>query len=155
MAKIHLETFVAAPAEVCFDLCLNVGFHERAGHGRAVAGVTAGQLKLGETVTWEAVHFHTRQRLTSEIVAYDRPRTFTDEMRRGAFARWRHTHTFVAQPGGTLMVDDVDFASPLGLLGKLADALVLKSYMTRFLVRHNAHFKCDAEALAKESLRTT
>ncbi|MCA1814864.1 MAG: SRPBCC family protein [Acidobacteria bacterium] len=155
MAKIHLETFVAAPAEVCFDLCLNVGFHERAGHGRAVAGVTSGQMYLGDTVTWEAVHFHTRQRLTSELVAYDRPRTFTDEMRRGAFARWRHTHAFVAQPGGTLMVDDVDFASPLGVLGRLADILVLKSYMTRFLVRHNAHFKREAEALAKESLRTT
>jgi ligand-binding SRPBCC domain-containing protein len=155
MAKIHLETFVAAPAEVCFDLCLNVNFHERAGHGRAIAGVMSGQMKLGDTVTWEAVHFHTRQRLTSEIVAYERPRTFTDEMQRGAFARWRHTHTFVEQHGGTLMVDDVDFASPLGVLGKLADAILIKSYMTRFLVRHNAHFKREAEALAKESLRTT
>jgi ligand-binding SRPBCC domain-containing protein len=151
MAKIHLETFVAAPAEVCFDLCLNVNFHEHAGHGRAIAGVTSGQMHLGDTVTWEAVHFHTRQRLTSKIVAYERPRTFTDKMQRGAFARWRHTHTFIVQPGGTLVVDDVDFASPLGVLGKLADALVLKSYMTRFLVRHNAHFKREAESRGASS----
>ena len=149
MPKIHLETFVAAPVEVCFDLCLNVNFHERAGHGRAVAGTTSGQLELGDTVTWEAVHFLVRQRLTSKIVARERPRTFTDEMQRGAFARWRHAHTFTEQAGGTLMVDDVDFASPLGPLGRLADALLLKSYMTRFLVTHNAHFKREAEALAK------
>lgn len=150
MPTLHLETFVAAPAEICFDLCLDVNFHERAGHGRAVGGVTSGRLRPGDTVTWEAVHFFVRQRLTSKIVAYERPRMFADEMQRGAFARWRHEHHFVEQPGGTLMIDDVDFASPLGILGKLADAVLLESYMTRFLVRHNRHFKRVAEAMSKD-----
>ena len=148
MAQIHLETFIAAPAEVCFDLCLNVNVHERAGHGRAVAGITAGQMKLGDMVTWEATHFFLRQRLTSKIVAYERPHMFVDEMQRGAFKRWRHTHRFVAQANGTLMLDDVDFAAPLGLLGRIIVALVLHSYMTRFLVRHNAYFKRMAEEIA-------
>lgn len=152
MPTIHLETFVAAPAEVCFDLCLNVNLHERAGHGRAVAGVTSGQMLLGDTVTWEAVHFCTRQRLTSKITVYERPRMFIDEMLRGAFARWRHTHTFVERQGGTLMVDDVEFASPLGVLGKIADAVLLENYMTRFLVRHNEQFRREAESLAREQL---
>lgn len=145
MARIHLETFVAAPPEVCFDLCLDVSFHERAGHGRAVGGVTRGRLRLGDAVTWEAMHFFVRQRLTSKIVAYDRPRSFVDEMQQGAFARWRHAHRFEEREGGTLMVDDVDFASPLGLLGSVVDALVLEGYMTRFLVRHNEQFKLEAE----------
>ena len=149
MATIHLETFIAAPAEVCFDLCLDVNFHERAGHGRAVAGTTAGALRLGDTVTWEATHFLVRQRLTSKIVVYERPRLFVDEMQRGAFARWRHTHRFVAQSGGTLATDDVDFASPLRPLGRLADALLIRRYMARFLRRHNAHFKREAERLAQ------
>jgi ligand-binding SRPBCC domain-containing protein len=149
MPKIHLETFIAAPAETCFDLCLNVNAHERAGHGRAVAGVTSGQMFLGDTVTWEGVHFFVRQRLTSKIVAYERPLTFVDEMQRGALSRWRHTHRFVARPGGTLMIDDVDFASPLGVLGKLVDALLMRGYMTRFLARGNAHFKREAEAQAE------
>lgn len=148
MPKIHLETFIAAPAETCFDLCLNVNLHERAGHGRAVAGITSGQMALGDTVTWEAVHFFVRQRLTSKIVSYERPLMFVDEMQRGAFARWRHTHRFLAQPGGTLMIDDVDFASPLGALGTLVDAFYLRRYMTRFLVRHNEPFKREAEAAA-------
>lgn len=149
MPQIHLETFIAAPAELCFDLCLNVQLHEQAGHGRAVAGITSGQMFLGDTVTWEAVHFFVRQRLTSKIVAYERPRMFIDEMQRGAFARWRHTHRFVERPDGTLMIDEVDFASPLGVLGKLADAVLLQSYMTRFLVRHNKFFKREAETKAK------
>ena len=149
MATIHLETFIHAPPEVCFDLCLDVNFHERAGHGRAVAGRVAGALRLGDTVTWEATHFLVRQRLTSKIVAYERPRLFVDEMQRGAFARWRHTHRFVEQAGGTLAIDDVEFAAPLGVLGKLVDVLVLENYMTRFLVRHNAHFKREAEMIAR------
>jgi ligand-binding SRPBCC domain-containing protein len=145
MPEIHLETYVAAPVELCFDLNLNVQMHEAAGHGRAVAGVTGGQLRLGDTVTWEAVHFGVRQRLTSKIVLCERPSMFVDEMQRGAFARWRHTHRFVASDGGTNIIDDVDYASPLGLLGKIADALVIKNYMTRFLIRHNAYFKEIAE----------
>jgi ligand-binding SRPBCC domain-containing protein len=150
MSKIHLETFIAAPAETCFDLCLNVNAHERAGHGRAVAGVTSGQMFQGDTVTWEGEHFFVRQRLTSKIVAYERPRMFVDEMQRGALAHWRHTHHFVERQGGTLMLDDVDFGAPFGVLGKLADALLLNGYMTRFLTRGNAHFKREAEAQARE-----
>ena len=148
MARIHLETFIAAPAEACFDLCLDVSFHECAGHGRAVAGMTTGALRLGDTVTWEATHFLVRQRLTSKIVTYERPRLFVDEMQRGAFARWRHEHRFISQDGGTLATDDVDFASPLGPLGRLFDALLLESYMTRFLINHNAHLKREAEMIA-------
>lgn len=151
MPKIQLETFVAAPIELCFALSLNVQMHEAAGHGRAVAGVTQGQLHLGDTVTWEAVHFGVRQRLTSKIVAYERPEMFVDEMQSGAFARWRHTHRFKTLDGGTSVVDEVDYASPLGLLGKIADALFLKNYMTRFLLHHNAHFKRIAEARAGEA----
>jgi ligand-binding SRPBCC domain-containing protein len=151
MPKIHLETFVAAPVELCFDLSLNVQMHEKAGHGRAVAGVTTGQMRPGDTVTWEAVHFGVRQHLTSKIVAYERPCMFVDEMQRGAFARWRHTHLFKTQDEGTSVVDEVDYASPLGLLGKIADALFLKSYMTRFLIRHNVCFKQMAETKAAQA----
>ncbi len=150
MPDIHLETFIAAPVELCFDLCLNVNVHEQAGHGQAVAGVTSGMMKLGDTVTWEAVHFLVRQRLTSKIVAYDRPRMFADHMLRGAFKRWQHTHRFSEQAGGTLMIDDVNFAAPLGLLGRLVDALVLKNYMTRFLVNHNGYFKQLIETEAEK-----
>ena len=146
MPEIYLETYVAAPIEICFDLCLNVNAHEAAGHGRAVAGVTQGQMQLGDTVTWEAVHFGIRQRLTSKIVASEPPHMFIDEMQRGAFARWQHTHRFTTLDGGTTMSDEVDYASPLGLLGNIADALFLKNYMTRFLIHHNAEFKRMAEA---------
>ena len=147
MAILYLITPIAAPPAVCFDLCLDIQFHERAGHGRAVAGVTRGRIGLGQTVTWEGVHFLVRQRLTSRIVRLERPRIFVDHMLQGAFAHWRHTHLFVEQPGGhTLMIDHVDFAAPLGPLGHAVDRILLRRYMTRFLALGNALLKREAEA---------
>ncbi len=88
MALIRLETYINAPIERCFDLSLSVDLHRYSvahTHERPVAGVTSGVMKLGDTVTWEAVHFGIKQHLTSKITAYERPYRFTDEMVRGAF----------------------------------------------------------------------
>lgn len=149
MPVIHLETLIKAPIELCFDLALNVDIHMASTsgmHGRAVAGVTSGGMKLGDEVTWEATHFGMRQRLTTKITAYDRPRMFIDEMQRGAFKSWKHQHLFASTPDGTLMTDHVVYSSPLGLLGQLADALFLEDYMRRFLSSHNEDFKKTVEA---------
>jgi ligand-binding SRPBCC domain-containing protein len=148
MPFIRLETIIAAPIELCFDLSRDLDVHMASSGAtgeRAVAGVTSGMVKLGDEVTWEATHLGVRQRLTSRIIAYERPRMFVDEMLRGAFKRWHHTHLFEQQAGGTLMIDEVDYASPLWLLGGLVDLLYLKNYMRRFLLRRNAHIKIAAE----------
>lgn len=149
MPTIHLETFIRAPVELCFDLSRSVDVHmastDHTGE-RAIAGVTSGMMNLNDEVTWEAKHFWTRQQLTSRITAMERPRMFVDEMQRGAFKRWHHTHTFEARGEGTLMTDDADYASPLGLFGRIADHLFLERYMTRLLQVRNAHIKKVAEA---------
>jgi ligand-binding SRPBCC domain-containing protein len=149
MPTIHLETFIRAPVELCFDLSRSVDVHmastDHTGE-RAIAGITSGMMNLNDEVTWEAKHFWTRQRLTSRITAMERPRMFVDEMQRGAFKRWHHTHTFEARGAGTLMIDDADYASPLGLLGRIADYLFLERYMTRLLTVRNAYIKKVAEA---------
>lgn len=149
MPTIHLETFIRAPRELCFDLSRSVDVHMASTNytgERAIAGVTSGMMSLNDEVTWEASHFWTRQRLTSRITAMERPRMFIDEMQRGAFKRWHHRHTFEAQGDVTLMIDDADYSSPLGLLGRIADHLFLKRYMARLLTVRNAHIKKVAEA---------
>jgi hypothetical protein len=73
MPTIRLETFIAASLERCFDLSLSVDLHHHSvAHTseRPVAGVTSGVMKLGDTVTWEAVHFGIKQHLTTKITAY-------------------------------------------------------------------------------------
>jgi ligand-binding SRPBCC domain-containing protein len=152
MTALRLVTLIRAPVHVCFDLARSVDAHV-ASTARtrevAVAGVTSGLLTLGDEVTWEATHFGVRQRLRVRITAFDPPRAFTDEMVSGAFRRMRHVHSFEATPEGTAMTDDFDFDAPLGPLGWLAEVLVLKRYMTGFLLRRNVVLKSAAEEASR------
>jgi ligand-binding SRPBCC domain-containing protein len=148
MTTIRLEMDIHAPIERCFDLSRSVDLHSSSmvhTGERAVAGVTQGLLECGDSVTWEAVHFGIRQRLTSRITELERPYHFVDEMVQGAFKEIRHVHEFLPQENGTLMIDIFYFRSPLGILGKLADLLFLKRYMRHLLLQRNQHIKHVAE----------
>lgn len=149
MPTIYLETYINAPIERCFDLALSVDLHRDSvahTHERPVAGVTSGVMRLGDTVTWEAVHFGVKQHLTTKITAYERPYRFTDEMMRGAFHQMTHVHEFVPQPPGVLMVDRFYFRAPLGVLGWVAEQLALTRYMRGLLLTRNRYLKQMAEA---------
>jgi len=97
MPTIAVEIFVKAPPERCFDAARDLDLHilsmSRTGE-RAVAGRTTGLIELGQHVTWEARHFGVRQRFTSQITAFDRPRHFQDSMTNGAFRSFVHDHHF-------------------------------------------------------------
>ena len=149
MPEIRLETPITAPIARCFDLSRSIDLHTiSTGHTgeRAVAGRTAGLIALGETVTWSAVHFGIRQKLTSRITGYHYPYSFTDEMVRGAFAYIRHDHLFRQEAEQTIMTDVFRFASPLGPLGWIADTLVLTSYLRSLLAQRNNVIKEYAES---------
>jgi ligand-binding SRPBCC domain-containing protein len=151
MAKILIVTKIAAPAEVCFDLARDIDFHIRSLQDtgeRAVAGRTSGLIGLGESVTWEARHLGVRQQLTSKVTAYDRPTYFQDVMTRGAFKSFAHDHRFEAHGCETVMTDEVEFASPLGPLGRLVDALFMTGYLRRLLEGRCQAIKQEAEAVA-------
>ena len=56
---------------------------------------------------------------------------FVDTQRRGPYALWHHTHEFRAVPGGTLVVDRVRYALPMGLLGEIGHALFVRRSLGR------------------------
>jgi len=95
MPLIQLETKIRAPIERVFDLARSIDLHRISmenSQERAVDGRTSGLIELGETVTWEAVHFGVRQRLTSKITVFDRPRHIQNVMVDGAFAGFTPDH---------------------------------------------------------------
>lgn len=64
MPVVHLETFIRAPAQRCFDLMRDVEVHTRTtsrSNEVAVGGKTKGLLTQGDEVTWEAVHLGVKQ----------------------------------------------------------------------------------------------
>ena len=151
MPRIELSTTIRAPIERVFDLARSLDLHSDSMSStgeRAVAGKTSGLFAPGDEVTWQARHFGVRQRLTSRMNGYERPRHFRDTMVRGAFRRFDHDHFFTATDAGTTTMRDVfDFDAPLGPLGWLANALFLTRYMRKFLLIRNETLKAVAESL--------
>jgi ligand-binding SRPBCC domain-containing protein len=149
MPEIVIEISVEAPRERVFDLARCIDLHQESMTGtneKAVAGVTRGLIELGETVTWEATHLGIRQRLTSKITGFDRPRHFRDEMVSGVFKEFKHDHFFESNHDITVMRDIFSYESPFGILGRIADAVFLERYMTNLLTRRNHVIKHIAES---------
>ncbi|MBD7944536.1 SRPBCC family protein [Psychrobacillus sp. FSL K6-2684] len=149
MPTIICEIFIDAPIDLCFDLSRDVTIHTKTTgqtKEKAVEGKTNGLLNKGDCVTWEATHFGIRQKLTAKIIEMEKPYTFKDVMVSGAFHSFTHTHHFKVQGTGTLVRDEFVYRSPLGILGKLADVLFLKRYMTSFLKQRSHELKRIAES---------
>lgn len=149
MPRIELITVIEAPAEVVFNLSRSIDFHQDSvpnSKERAIDGRVTGLIELGEFVTWEAVHFGVKQKLTSKIVSMEAPHRFRDSMVHGAFKRFDHDHIFEAVGANTTkMVDLFDYDSPLGLLGQIADKLFLENYMSNLLTGRNKYLKTYSE----------
>jgi ligand-binding SRPBCC domain-containing protein len=60
----------------------------------------------------------------------------------------KHDHYFAPDGNETIMTDNFHFRSPLGLLGKLVDRIVLKKYLTGLLIKRNETIKQFAETAA-------
>jgi ligand-binding SRPBCC domain-containing protein len=51
---------------------------------------------------------------------------FVDEQRIGPYALWHHQHILIPQEKGVLMQDIVTYAPPMGLLGAIANKLIIE-----------------------------
>lgn len=144
-ASFVCRTESLLPQDRLFDLARSVDAHvdSQKGSGeRAVAGVMSGLIGEGQEVTWRARHFGLPLTMTSRVTALDYPKQFVDEQVRGPFRSFRHVHEFEATPGGSIMTDQVEFTAPFGLLGRMAEKLVLRRYLQR-LIRDRGRFLAD------------
>lgn len=96
-----------------------------------------------------------RVRWTSEIKNVVPRQYFVDEQKFGPFAMWYHQHFFrekddglPAGKAGTEMIDDVSYALPFGLLGRLVNSLLVEKQVRDI-------FKFRAEAVEKIFRKTT
>lgn len=70
---------------------------------------------LGMPVRWRSL-----------ISLYEPPHMFRDVQLSGPYRRWEHTHGFRAMSGGTLMLDRVVYELPLGPVGALVHAVLVR-----------------------------
>jgi ligand-binding SRPBCC domain-containing protein len=153
MTVIHLTTIIEADIYICFDAARDIKVHELSTahtQEKAVTGRTSGLCEAGDVITWEATHFGIRQQLTGTITKMDRPSSFEDVMLKGTFKSLKHLHQFREKDGKTIMTDDFQYEVPFGIFGKLFNVLVLKRYMTKFLIARNSVLKDVAEGKSAE-----
>ena len=149
MPTIHLTTFIAAPAEVLFDLSRHIGLHKEsmsAYKEEAVAGIRFGLIEKNETVTWQAKHLFKTRFLRVKITEMKKPEMFTDEQLQGDFKMMKHEHHFKPCDNGTILIDLFHFESPYGILGEWFNSLYLNKYIKRLLEQRNKKIKEFAES---------
>jgi ligand-binding SRPBCC domain-containing protein len=145
MPTLIIETEINAPPEICFELI-------RAATRRTNSVVETDtqeshdEIRLGETVAFESKSFGFTQKLVVKVTEAEKPRSFTDEMIEGNFKFFRHVHEFIPQNYGTLLRDVFVWASPFGIIGKIADELFVKNLLRKTATRRNAELKRMAES---------
>jgi ligand-binding SRPBCC domain-containing protein len=68
---------------------------------------------------------------TSQIEVWEPGRQFVDRQLRGPYGLWHHRHTFSEVAGGTVIEDEVHYAAPFGVLGELAQPLLIERDLRR------------------------
>lgn len=148
MPKIELTTEINSTIDICFDLSRSIDLHKistEQTNEQAVAGITSWLINLNEFVTWQATHFGIRQKLTSKITEFNRPKYFKDEQQKGAFKSFYHEHKFEQIGDKVIMTDIFDFQSPFGILGNIFNELILTKYLRKLLIDRNKVIKEFAE----------
>ena len=86
----------------------------------------------------------------TEITHVNEPNYFVDEQRFGPYAFWHHQHRFKPTEKGVLMEDEVNYALPLGILGKFAHLLFVKKQLNEIFDHRyeilNSYFQPSASS---------
>ena len=66
-----------------------------------------------------------RMNWLTEITQVEDKKFFIDDQRVGPFRLWHHQHIFEEVPGGVMMTDIVNYRAPFGILGRVAERLIV------------------------------
>jgi ligand-binding SRPBCC domain-containing protein len=65
-------------------------------------------------------------RWQTKIIEWNPPHGFVDLQVKGPYHLWRHMHQFRPEGEGTMMLDSLNYALPLGVLGALAHSVKVR-----------------------------
>lgn len=98
-------------------------------------------LSLGSRIVFKLQGFGVVQQIEHEIVAFDRPRGFTEKMTRGPLSFWQHDYVLEPTPQGVLLLNRIQFEPPSGLLGMFLTAERLLEQLERSHARRSTALK--------------
>lgn len=143
MERIEQRVVIAAPIETVFH------FHDDT---RNLLRITPPSIKvaietMGEPGLGYEVGLKVRQfgiftmRWKVRITEYVAPTLMSDEQVSGPFAYWKQTRRLREVEGGTELTDIVEYKPPFGILGSIANALVIRNQVTQMFSYRQAATK--------------
>ena len=74
------------------------------------------EMAVGTRIDYRLWYRRLPLRWRTEILAWEPPHRFVDSQIKGPYRRWVHEHVFLERDGGTLVVEQVEYALPGGAL---------------------------------------
>jgi uncharacterized protein len=91
-----------------------------------VEGKNTDSLKTGTLIDYSLKLHGIPLRWKTRINAFENQKMFIDEQLNGPYKKWVHTHEFITVGKGTLVVDEIIYKIPMGLLGNIFAAAIIK-----------------------------
>ncbi len=112
-----LFDFLAAPAN--WPLLAPPDLHMQLLEGPA-------KLELRAKAAWKVRRWGIAQRIGIVVTRFELNTTIVLEQEHGPFAKWLHAQQFSSAENGVVLSEEIDFAPPTGMLGRLvtADAIL-------------------------------
>lgn len=94
--------------------------------------IFGGEIYAGQVMTYKVQPlFGIPLSWMTEIKHVNRPTYFVDEQRKGPYKLWHHQHHFKVIDGGTEMIDIVHYRLPFGVIGNIANLLLVRKELTK------------------------
>lgn len=121
-ASIHeVWDFISAPANLKEITPKHMGFEVTSNTGED-------KMYPGMIITYKVSPlFGIKMDWMTEITHVKDFEYFVDEQRIGPYSMWHHQHKIEAIEGGVLMTDIVTYQPPMGIIGAIANTLVIKN----------------------------
>jgi ligand-binding SRPBCC domain-containing protein len=88
------------------------------------------KMHTGQLISYKVNPFpFVRVKWITEIKNVEHKKHFTDDQKAGPFALWRHQHFFSALDKGVLMADEISYAIPFGILGRIVNSMIVEKQL--------------------------
>jgi ligand-binding SRPBCC domain-containing protein len=89
------------------------------------------EMKDGAVIDYAIRLYGKDLRWTTLITLFNAPHKFVDVQLKGPYSFWHHTHAFTVTENGTIISDEVKYAMPFGLVGRIIHSLVVRHQLQR------------------------